>query len=123
MQRLRGSCRVRIGCICLVIVSAYVLFDLLDIDGSNFKNPAELCALAAEQPGPPGEGKGCPTHAPPDPHAALRRLPFTLSAVSLVPRAASPGQYATCLVLRPGRSIGRKADRSAEPVEPARRLA
>ncbi len=42
---------------CLIATSAYILFDLLDIDGSDFKDHGQLSGLEAVMPTSSGEGK------------------------------------------------------------------
>lgn len=44
-----------IFCLCLIVTSSYVLFDLLDIDGSSFKEHAQVCGFEAVMPTCSGE--------------------------------------------------------------------
>ncbi len=49
MQRFCRSHRLCIWCCAILVVFSYVLFDLLDIDGSNFERSPGSCTAAEER--------------------------------------------------------------------------
>ncbi len=49
MQRFGCSHLIYIGCCAFLVVFAYVLFDLLDIAGSNFDQSFGTCTVAEER--------------------------------------------------------------------------
>ncbi len=53
-----------IFCLCLIVTSSYVLFDLLDIDGSSFKEHAQVCGFEAVMPTCSGEVRPPATNDP-----------------------------------------------------------
>jgi hypothetical protein len=63
--------------VCMIATSSYVLFDLLDIDGSRFKNLAQACGFEAVMPDAGGEIKSPTAHTPAPPPGPLRNLMFT----------------------------------------------
>lgn len=75
----------------MIATSSYVLFDLLDIDGSRFKNLAQVCGFEAVMPDSSGEIKSPTAHTPAPPPGPLRGLVFTaMSYHSLASRPTLP---------------------------------
>ncbi len=63
--------------VCMIATSSYVLFDLLDIDGSQSRGLAQACGFEAVMPDASGEVKLPTAHAPAPPLGPLRDLLFT----------------------------------------------
>jgi hypothetical protein len=80
MQRLRDSSRLSIGLCGLVLISAYCLFDLLDIDGSSFSATKDIPLLSAEEV----QGEGARELAP---------GPLQVLAAPRAPEAAPVRRY------------------------------
>jgi hypothetical protein len=90
MQRFRRSQLLCLWCCALFVVFSYVLFDLLDIDGSNIERSLGSC-LAAEEP------IGC--------EEGGRHITLALSPTWLLPRsdhgAMSPSSTLTSRIPHP----------------------
>ena len=73
--------------VCLIATSSYVLFDLLDIDGSNFKEHAQVCGFEAVMPACGGEIRSPATNSPAPWPAPSHALLFTAACLaSFAPR-------------------------------------
>jgi hypothetical protein len=80
--------------VCMIATSSYVFFDLLDIDGSRFKDLAQICSLEAVMPDASGEIKSPTAHTPAPSPGFLRDLLFAATSSSaLVSRPALPLTY------------------------------
>ncbi len=122
MQRLCRSHLRCIWCCTILVVFSYVLFDLLDIDGSNFRNPAEGRILSEERFASEGDGKypgpGGSTAWPsvPASHSPARRLS------SVLPAPAPILHRPTGHVVRPRAEFLKQIASSSRPeTDPARR--
>ena len=108
---------------CLIATSSYVLFDLLDIDGSNFREHAQVCSFEAVLPACSGETNP-PATEKLTPWPALSRA-FLLTSVRLTSpapnRALSPiSHYLTAHIRR---TIQRDSSSPARGTDPEKRLA
>ncbi len=109
--------------VCLIATSSYVLFDLLDIDGSNFKEHVQVLGFEAVMPACSGETKP-PATEKLTPWPALSRA-FLLTSVRLTSpapnRALSPiSHYLTAHIRR---TIQRDSSSPARGTDPAKRSA
>lgn len=81
---------------CTITTSSYVLFDLLDIDGSRFKELGQVCGFEAVMPDCSGEMKSPTAHTPTPPPGSLRSLLFTAmrdNALASRPMLPSTSSY------------------------------
>jgi len=63
--------------VCMIATSSYVLFDLLDVDGSRFKELAQVCGFEAVMPDSGEEIKPPTAYTPAHQPGPLRSLLFT----------------------------------------------
>ena len=63
--------------VCMITTSSYVLFDLLDIDGSRFKELTQVCGFEAVMPDSGEEIKPPTAYTSAPPPGPLRGLLFT----------------------------------------------
>ena len=99
-----------IFCLCLIVTSSYVLFDLLDIDGSSFKEHAQVCGFEAVMPTCSGEIR---------PPATKDHAPWTESSRTLLYNGGRLTSLASRLVLRSVSRDLRVHIRKATQREPA----
>lgn len=77
--------------VCMVVTSSYVLFSVLDLDGSRFKELAQACGFEAVMPDSIGEIKSPASHTPAPSLGPLRGLLFTATGYgSLTSRPTIP---------------------------------
>ncbi len=109
--------------LCLIATSSYVLFDLLDIDGSDFKEYAQGCAFEAVMPASSGETKFTATDNPP-PWPLVSRAPlFTTARMgALAPRPA-PHSISRCFIVHIHKALQRESTSLARGSDPAKRSA
>ncbi len=109
--------------LCLIATSSYVLFDLLDIDGSEFKEYAQGCAFVAVMPASSGETKLTATdNSSPWPSVSRAPLFTTVRMRSVVPRPA-PHSISRCLIVHIRKALQRESTSPARESDPARRSA
>ena len=106
---------------CLIATSSYVLFDLLDIDGSNFKEHVQVLGFEAVMPACSGEIRAPATNHPAPWREFSRGLLVTASRhTSLAPRLVCPS-IPRYLTVRICKTIQRGSSSSARGSDPARR--
>ncbi len=104
----------RIGSALLIALSSFVLFDLLDIDGSNFKPSTEFCTVG-EDPAANDEVTKAPAQDLPVRWLAIART-RPLASIALLEGGAS--RRLPALGVRPRRATaqeGAPADRDSDP--------
>jgi len=107
---------------CLIATSSYVLFDLLDIDGSNFKAHEQLCGEAVVST-PGGVGKPAEVDAPTPRLAFSRGLSLAEGRLALLAlRPALPTGFLHYTVL-PRKATQRTSTSLACEGDSARQLA
>src|SRR5262245_2676327 len=111
------------GTICLVAVSAYILFDLMDIDGSNYAKPGEVCLIGAQSSAGEEEGKYAWKPVPGAWHAPPRVLPLALRrSVADLP-LVSDCRNSSYVAVRPHHVTSQETGVPEEGSDPARRSA
>lgn len=107
--------------LCLVATSSYVLFDLLDIDGSNLKEHARVCGFEAVLPAYSGEIKLAGTSNPAPRPTTSPALLFTVARFSPFGLRAVLPSIPRSLVLRIRRAIRVESTSLARGSDPASR--
>ena len=105
---------------CLVATSSYILFDLLDIDGSDFKHHALASGLEAVMPASNGEGKptALETVAPQPAFLLASLLAARLPVLASRP---VPSPLLCYITVPPRRAQQRESTSLAREGDPARR--
>jgi hypothetical protein len=119
---LRSHLRLA-GTICLIAVSAYVLFDLMDIDGSDFGSAGEVCLLGAESSAGEKEGKCTWKAIPGARRAPPRLLPAGLQLSSAGLPLVSDCRNSSCLAVRPRHDTSQETTVPEEGSDPPKRSA
>lgn len=109
--------------LCLITTSSYVLFDLLDIDGSNLKEHSQVCGFEAVLPPCGGEIKPAATNNP-TPWPAIPRG-VSLSELRCATHAFLPvaRSVSSCPSTHIRKVPRREPTSSARGSDPARRSA
>lgn len=117
---MRRFCRSQLGplgAFALLVVSSYVLFDLLDIDGSNFQRGGDVYVIAEEKvagdKGVCGDGLAPAWLAPP------RTLPLALRWSPNGPPPAPADGRPPCRIVRTRRGTVHQPTRAAQGSDPA----
>ncbi len=107
---------------CLVATSSYILFDLLDIDGSDFKDHAQVGGLEAVMPASAGQSRptSLDTVAPRTAFLHGSLLPMRLPVLASRP---TPSQLSCRLAVLPRKAQQRESTSVAREGDPARRSA
>ena len=108
---------------CLIATSSYVLFDLLDIDGSNFKEHVQVLGFEAVMPASSGESKPSAMEDSlpwPDVSRPLLFTASNLTSLAIRPALPSISRY---LIGHTRRTIQRESSSPACGTDPAKRLA
>ncbi len=82
--------------VCMIVTSSYVLFNVLDLDGSRFKELAQACGFEAVMPDSGEEIKSPEAQTPAPSLGSLRGLLFTATGYSSLtsrPTIPSPSSY------------------------------
>ncbi len=106
---------------CFIATSSYVLFDLLDIDGSDFKQYTQVGGFEAVMPASSGESKpGAVEISPPWPEVS-RTILLTVSnltSLAIRPALRSTSRY---LIVHTRKATQRESASSQRGNDPARR--
>ena len=109
---------------CSIATSSYVLFDLLDIDGSNFKEHAQVCGFEAVMPPPCGGEIRSPATAHPAPWLGFSRgLVFSVARLTSLAPCHVPPSIPHFLTVCTRNAIQRESTSSPGGSDPARRSA
>lgn len=109
--------------VCMIVTSSYVLFDVLDVDGSRFKELAQACSFEAVMPDSSEEIKSPAAHIPAPPLGPLCGLLFTVTGYSSLtsrPTIPSPSSYR---IVHPRKATHSESASPAQGSEPAQRSA
>ncbi len=121
MRRFFLCHRLWLAPLCLLLISSYVLFDVLDIDGSNLGQPAAISGVEDETFADHTKHNLLPvgSAAKASGGGALALLPTPLSG--LFPRSCPSGFL--CLAIRPRRAPHEDAASPPPGSDPARPFA
>lgn len=109
--------------VCMIATSSYVLFDLLDIDGSRFKELAQVCGFEAVMPDSGEEIKPPTAYTPVHQPGPLRSLlPTAMHYFALASRPILPSISSDRLVHTRNATQSESAS-PAQGSEPAQRIA
>ena len=106
---------------CFIATSSYVLFDLLDIDGSDFKEYTQVGSFEAVMPASSGESKPSAVEISPPWPELSRTVFFTgpnLTSLAIRPVLPSISRY---LIVHIRKTTQRESASRARGNDPARR--
>jgi len=110
--------------VCMTATSSYVLFDLLDIDGSGFKELTRGCSFEAVMPDCSGEIKSPTANTPAPPPGPLRSLLFSATRYNfLASRPTLPSTSSSYRLVHTRNATQSESASSAQGSEPAQRSA
>lgn len=108
----------------MLATSSYVLFDLLDIDGSQLRQHAPVSGFEAVMPDASGEIKSPIATAPVPAPEPLRNLWFTpVSDTALTSRSILSSSTSILRIVRTRNATGSESASSMQGSEPAQRPA
>ena len=123
MRRFCSRHLFLIFAVCMTATSFYVLFDLLDIDGSRFKELAQVCGFDAVMPDSGEEIKPPTAYTPAHQLGPLRNLlPTATHYFALASRPTPPSTSSYRLVHTRNATQSESAS-PAQGSEPAQRIA
>lgn len=105
----------------MIATSPYVLFNVLDLDGSRFKELAQACGYEAVMPDSSGEIKSPAAHTPVPSLGPLRGLLFTAtdySSLTSRPTTPLPSSYR---IVHTRKTTHSESASPAQGSEPAKR--
>lgn len=123
MRRFCFRHRSSIVAVCMVAMVSYVLFELLDIDGSRFKGLAQVCGFEAVMPDSGEEIKSPTAYTPaPQPGPLCSLLPTATHSFALASRPILPSTSSYRLV-HTRNATQSESPSPAQGSEPAQRIA
>lgn len=109
--------------VCMIVTSSYALFNVLDLDGSRFKELAQACGFEAVMPDSSGEIKSPAAHTLAPPLGPLRGLLFTATGYrSLTSRPTIP-RPSSYRIVHTRKATQSESASPAQGSEPAQRSA
>ena len=123
---MRGFCLRHLFLIfslCLITTSSYVLFELLDVDGSHFREHAPICSFEAVLPACGGEFKPASSHSLAPWQTFSDGLSISARRLTTVTLRPIPFPASRCLIVHTRMASERGSPSLALGSDPARRSA
>lgn len=109
--------------VCMVVTSSYVLFNVLDLDESRFKELAQACGFEAVMPDSSGEIKSPAAHTPAPSLGPLRGLLFTATGYSSLASRLTIPLPSSYRIVHTRKTTHSESASPAQGSEPAQRSA